>query len=400
MAVGATDCGVRLLLVAPSRSYRVGDFLDAALAMGCEVTVASDAVSAIPGSFIPVSFDDPVAAGERLADLVGAVDGVVGTDGSAIVVAAETARMLGLPANAADALVAAGDKYRQRQAVEAAGVLQPSFALLDGPAAPTTWSAFPAIVKPLDRSASQGVLRVDSPAELGEAVRTVGAIVGPGSSLLVEAFVPGIEVAVEGLVRGGRLDVVAVFDKPDSPQGPTFPETLLVSPARLAPDALDRVIEVVGRAVAAVGVAEGPVHVECKVKGGEVWFLELAARTIGGLCGRALVPGGVSLEEVVVRHALGLSLPAPPWRAAATGVLMLPVDETGKVEAVRGIDAAQAVEGVTDVVITVGAGEEVVALPAGDRYIGFVFARAETADEAEAVLRSAWAEIEVEVTAS
>lgn len=361
--------------------------------------VASNGLSVIPGAFTRVSFDDPVAAAERLLGEVGVVDGVVGTDGSAVAVAGETARLLGLSSNPAGALVTAESKYLQRRAAEAAGVSQPAFALISGEAM-LSWSTFPAVVKPLDRSASQGVVRVDSPNELHEAVTVVRAIIGRDAPLLVEAFVPGAEVAVEGLVRRGRLIVLAVFDKPDNPQGPTFPETLLVSPARLEPEALSRLMEAAQRAVAAIGVVDGPVHVECKVDDDDVWFLELAARTIGGLCSRALNHGGMSLEELVIRQALGLPTPTPTPDAAATGVLMLPVDETGQLEAVDGVEAARMVEGVTDVVISVGAGERVVALPAGDRYLGFVFARARTADQVESALRAAWASMTIEITAS
>jgi biotin carboxylase len=243
------------------------------------------------------------------------------------------------------------------------------------------------------------VLRADTAAELDDALGAVRRIVGGFAPVLVEEFVPGVEVAVEGLLRDGRLDVLAVFDKPDTPMGPTFPETLLVSPARLAPAVVDRVVDVAGRAVAAIGLVEGPVHVECKVDGADVWFLELAARTIGGLCSRALRHGDVSLEELVVRHALRLPLPARPPRGAS-GALMLPVARSGRLEAVRGVDAARAVAGVTDVVITVGPGQDVVALPASDRYLGFVFARARTPDEVEAALRTAWAALEFDITAS
>jgi biotin carboxylase len=174
----------------------------------------------------------------------------------------------------------------------------------------------------------------------------------------------------------------------------------LVSPARLQPEALSRLIEATQGAVAAVGLVEGPVHVECKVGSEDVWFLELAARTIGGLCSRVLNCGGMSLEELVIRQALGLPTPTPTPGAAATGVLMLPVDETGRLEAVEGVEAARMVKGVTGVVISVGAGERVSALPAGDRYLGFVFARARTADQVEDALRAAWASIKIEITAS
>jgi biotin carboxylase len=423
---------VRLLLVTPSDSYRTADFLAAAMVLDLEVVVASDAAPAIPGAWIPVPLHDPVTAATRLTDLVSAVDGVVGTDGAAVAVAAETARRLGLPAASAEALATAGDKHRQRRAAGAAGVRQPPFALIDRPdrddlldrldqddrndrpAGLDSWSIFPAVVKPLDRAGGQGVVRVDSPAELLAAIRTVGAIVGPGAPLLVEAFVPGIEVAVDGMVRAGRLEVLAVWDKPDTPSGPTFPETILVSPARLRAPVRARVVALAEAVVAATGLTEGPVHVESKVDGDDVWFLELNPRTIGGLCSRALHPGGMSLEELVIRHALSPSPPPSPASISLSptavgagdgdpgpsGVLMLPVARTGRVGAVRGGDGARAVPGVTDVVFSVGAGQEVVALPAGDRYLGFVFARADTADGVEAALRAAWAAVEVEITAS
>jgi biotin carboxylase len=395
---------VRLLLVTPSDSYRIGDFLASAVGLGLEVVVASDAAPAIPGAWIRVPLHPPIAGAMRLVELVGEVDGVVGTDGAAVAVAAETARRLGLPAASAEALATAGDKYRQRQAARAAGLPQPAFALLT--TRTDTWTTFPAVVKPTDRAGGQGVVRVDSPAELRAAVLTLGAIVGVGAPLLVEGFMPGLEVAVDAMVRAGRLEVLAVWDKPDTPSGPTFPETILVSPARLRPTVRARVVTLAEEVVAAIGLTEGPVHVEGKVDGDDIWFLELNPRTIGGLCSRALHPGGMSLEELVIRHALGLPPPGsePPPAGAEepgpTGVLMLPVDRTGRVRAIRGVEAARAVPGVTDVVISVGVGQEVVALPAGDRYLGFVFAWAATADGVEAALRAAWAAVDIEITAS
>jgi biotin carboxylase len=387
-----------LLLVSPSGSYRVPAFLDAARALGCEVTVATDAPSAIPGASLHVPFHNPEAGAERLVPAVGPVDGVVGTDGDAVAVAAAFGRRVGLTSNPSEAVAAAADKAAQRTAARAAGVPQPEFAVVAGDDA-DTWSTFPAVVKPLDRSASQGVLRVDGAPELAGAFGKVRGIVGERASLLVEQFLPGVEVIVEGLLRAGRMDVLALFDKPDTPEGPTFPETLLVSPARRKDAVTARVVDVARRAVAAVGLIEGPVHVECKVDRDEVWFLELAARTIGGLCARALDGGGVALEELVVRNALGL--PLPSWRrTGATGVLMLPVERSGRLVAVRGVESARAVEGVTGVVISIGPGQEVTALPDGDRYLGFVFARAATPDAVESALRQAWAALEVDITVS
>jgi len=154
---------VRLLLVAPSNSYRVGAFLEAARSMGCEVVVATDRASAIPGSSLCVPFDDPAVAADGLVERCGVPDAVVGTDGDAVLVAAEVARRLGLPGNPSAAVSAADDKLWQRRLAASAGVPQPRFAIVQDD---LDWTSFPAVVKPARRSASQGVIRADNAAEL------------------------------------------------------------------------------------------------------------------------------------------------------------------------------------------------------------------------------------------
>lgn len=384
----------RLLLVGPAGSYRLGDHLTAAHRLGCDVTVATDAPVAIPGSAIVTDLTNPArAASSVLAACHGPVDGVVGTDGPAVQVAGEIARRLGLPANAPTALHAADDKLAQRRALARAGVPQPAFTVDVGRA---PGGLLPAVVKPVDRTGSQGVLLATTTAELDAAVARVRRLVGDDAPVLVERFVAGVEVAVDALLHDGRMRVLAVFDKPDTPRGPTFPETLLISPGRLPPDVEAAVRDVVERAARAIGLTEGPVHAECKVDGDEVWFLELAARSIGGLCSRSVRVAGLRVEELVIRHALGLD--PPVGRAAdATGVLMLHVPVAGRLVAVHGVDAARAIDGVTDVVITVRPDEPVTPLPDGDRYLGFVFVRATTADRCEQALRAARAVLDVEI---
>jgi biotin carboxylase len=386
---------VRLLLVTPRESYRAGAYLDAAQRMGCSVTVATDAAVAIPEAAITVSFADPIEAGDLiLAQLDGRYDGVVGTDGAALPVAAAVAARLGLPGNTVDVVSTADDKLRQRRALAETTVRQPRFAV-EGE---SDWRDYPAVVKPTDRAAGQGVIPVETPAELPEAVDRVRSLVGT-DPILVEGLVSGMEVAVEGLLVDGELHVLAVFDKPDETVGLTFPETLLIQPARIDDEAVRRTTDVVQQAVTAIGLVQGPVHAECMVDGDQVWFLELAPRTIGGLCSRALRSAGVGLEELVVGLALGCSLP-PLEAAGPSGVLMLPVPAAGSLEAVDGIDRARAVEGIEDVTITVGTGEAVEPLPEGDRYLGFVFAQADSPDAVEASLRSAWASLDVRISAS
>jgi hypothetical protein len=215
--------------------------------------------------------------------------------------------------------------------------------------------------------------------------------------LLVESFVPGAEVAVEGLLRGGQLEILAVFDKPDPMDGPFFEESIYVTPSVQPPSVLANIEATAAQAAAALGLREGPVHIELRIGAASVvTILELAARSIGGLCARALRFGaGVSLEEVILRHALGLGLDGLAWEPHASGVMMLPIRAAGVLDEVSGQERARAIEGVVGVEITIAPGRPVIPLPEGDRYLGFLFARGSTAKVVEDVLRRAEACLEV-----
>jgi biotin carboxylase len=288
-----------------------------------------------------------------------------------------------------------------REALRAAGVAQPAFAVVqpgsDGRAEAGSLG-FPVVVKPVDLAASRGVIRCDEPGALAAVLARVRAVAGPDAHVLVERFVPGTEVAVEGIMRSGALDVLAVFDKPDPLDGPYFPETIYVTPSR---HDTTGVTGEVARAAAAIGLRDGPVHAEARITpGGAPVVLEVAARTIGGLCSRTLQFGlGVSLEELVVRHAIGRPLGNLEPVAPAAGVLMLPTERAGVLRAVAGVDEARAVPGIAGVEITAVPGSELVPLPEGDRYLGFVFARGPDPATVEAALRTAWSRISFDVDA-
>jgi biotin carboxylase len=257
-------------------------------------------------------------------------------------------------------------------------------------------------VKPTGLSGSQGVIRCDTPAQL-DAARARISVFWSGP-VIVEEFVPGAEVALEGLLHDGALEVLAVFDKPDALDGPYFEETIYVTPSRLTPASLALVANAAERAAHAIGLTEGPVHAEVRVSGdgttsARVWVIEVAARSIGGLCARTLRFGaGISLEEVILRHAVGMPLDGLARETSAAGVMMLPIEQAGTLAAVRGRDEALAVDGIVGLEITIPVGRELVPLPEGDRYLGFLFARAATPAAVEAALRAAAARIDIVVT--
>jgi hypothetical protein len=243
------------------------------------------------------------------------------------------------------------------------------------------------------------VIRANSPEEARAAADRIRTIVGdPEAELLVEQFVPGDEVAVEALLDRGRLEVLAVFDKPDPLDGPYFEETIYVTPSRKSPDTLAAVERATAQAAAALGLQEGPLHAELRVNDGGVTVLELAARSIGGLCSRSLRFGlGVSLEEVILRHALGLPPGHLQREQLASGVMMLPIPQAGVLREVRGQDDARAVPHIAGLEISVARGKPVLPLPEGDRYLGFLFAKADTPEQVEGALREAHGRLVVEI---
>ena len=336
------------------------------------------------------------------------LDAVVAVDDEGVLVAALAAQRLGLAHNPPDAAARSRDKAAMRRALEDAGVPQPEFRMA-GPDAEVAGLAaevgFPCVLKPVSLSGSRGVIRADDPEAAVVAAKRVRAILAdagedPEAPLLVERYIPGDEVAVEGLLRGGTLEPLAVFDKPDPLEGPYFEETIYVTPSRLPPETLDAIVRMTADAAAALGLVEGPIHAELRTDAGRAWVLELAARSIGGLCSRSLRFGvGVTLEEVILRHALGLPIDDLRRESAASGVMMIPIPRAGILQEVRGQDRARAVPGIAGLELTIGPGRHVMPLPEGDRYLGFLFARAGGPERVEHALRTAHGHFEIVIGA-
>ncbi len=409
---GAAPAGTRVLLLVPARTYRAADFLLAAARMGLDLVIGSDGALPLGGRpVIPVNPADPERNAGVITARCGPVAAVVAADTPMLELAAEVAARLGLPHNPPEAVRNAADKARQRRCWAADGVSQPRFQVVpagDGEAVRRAAATvgFPCVVKAVSLSASQGVLRADDPAAAAAAARRIRPVLAsagrPDSEpLLVEEYLPGAELSIDGLLDRGHLTVTAVFDKPRTPDGPTFEETLLVTPSRLPGPVLDAAITTATRAARALGLIHGPVHAELRIRdhADQPWpaMLEMAARSIGGLCSRALrFPGGQTLEELILASALGQPVPAAshdPVQPA--GIYMLPVPRPGLLRAVQGRDSAAAVPGITGVTITIPAGQQVRPLPDGDQYLGFIYAHAGTRHEVEQALTAARGKLRV-----
>ena len=417
-ASAPADLAARVILIAPHSSYRLVPYMRAAQALGVRPLVVSrgehSLVSAVAQG-VQVDFDDMPGARAKILHALGAepAAAVIGTDDATVELAARVAEALGLAHNAPQAALLSRRKDLARACLARvtwdAGGGVPAFRRLDRRVpleAQIVDLEYPCVLKPVALSGSRGVIRVDSAQALLAAAARIGAIVdgeyGAGAArleearyLLLERYVPGEELALEGILRDGELRVLALFDKPDPLEGPYFEESYYITPSRHRPEVQAAVRETVVRACAAYGLREGPVHAELRVNAGGAWVMEVAARTIGGQCARLLnYASGRALEELVIANAMGL---APPTThdGQAAGVLMIPIPRAGILRRVEGLLAARRVEYIEDIEISQREGYALSPLPEGASYLGFMFARAPRADLAEAALREAHAKLNI-----
>ena len=397
------------VIVAGCESYRTADFVTAASLLRLETVVATDAPAPIDNTagHVEIDFGDPERAAARIVAAVPEAVAVVAVDDEGVQTAALAAETLQLPHNPPEAIAASRDKLAMRRLLTSARIAQPRFAeartgdVLDVSAR----IGFPVVVKPVGLSASRGVIRVDGAVDAPQAEHRIRNILAsahrdPAEPLLVEQYVPGVELAIEGLLVDGDVQVLAVIDKPDPLEGPFFEETMFVTPSRHPMRIQEAAVSLAGDAARALGLRVGPIHAEIRIPAdGPAQLIEIAARSIGGLCARSLSFGllGVSLEVVLLRSALGISSSDTALGQPASGVLMLPIPASGTLTGVENTQAVKAITGIDDVAITVVNGRPVQALPEGDRYLGFVFASGATPNDVECALHQAAATLIVTI---
>jgi biotin carboxylase len=405
----------RVLLVAETTGYQVRVFADAARRLGFELELATDRCHVLEDPWgdraIPVRFDDPYGSRDILA-ASGPFDAVVAVADRPTLIAALAAEALRLPHHSQAAVAACHDKYLSRQRFHAAGLPVPEFfrVSMSADAAGTARRApFPCVLKPLGLSASRGVIRANDAAEFVAAFERIRALLESvdvavlreehNRYIQVESFIEGREFALEGLITGGELQVLAIFDKPDPLDGPFFEETIYVTPSSESAGTQQMLIGAAKNAVRALGLAHGPIHAELRANCDGAWVLEVAARPIGGLCARALrFNGGMPLEELILRHAVGEDVSQARLSDGAAGVMMIPIPKGGVFQGVEGVDRASAIANVEEVIITAKEGQKILPLPEGASYLGFIFARAGSPGCVERALREAHGCLKFEIS--
>jgi len=427
----------RVLICATTTGYQTRAFGDAAARLGVELVFATDRCHLIDDPWqdqaVPIRFYDEDASVAAILDRSAAqpIDGVLVVGDRPTVIAARVAEALGLPFHSPAATAIARHKQRTRECLRDAGLPVPWFLTLalDANAEPRASNPesrvpnaveYPCVLKPVALSGSRGVMRANDANELAAAIDRLRAIVGAPDvraerndahqEAIVEGFIPGREYAIDALMHHGEMHLLALFDKPDPLDGPFFEETIYVTSSSADAATEQRIVDAVAHAVRAIGLTHGPIHAECRVNAGGVFVLEVAARPIGGLCARALrfsessesaihnPQSAMSLEDLLLRHALG---DAPRWRREddASGVMMIPIPRRGILRGVEGVDAARAVGAIVDLHITAKIDQLLVPLPEGASYVGFIFARARTADAVETALRAAHAQLRFAIDA-
>ena len=399
-------------------TYRASAYMAAAGEMGVRVTVGTDRPDLLaelnPGGSITLDYNEPEAGAASIKSFAKEfpIDAVAPVDDDTLILGAMAAEELDLPYHPVEASRTTRSKYELRKVLSEEGLPSPSFRLVSAQEEPEEIAgsiSYPCVLKPTFLAASQGVIRANDEAEFAEAYRRVGAILenpdtiarggAEARMILVEDYLEGAEVAVEGLVVRGEAHILAIFDKPDPLEGPFFEETIYVTPSRLPDDMQNRIREETIRAARAIRLREGPLHAELRINGaGEIRVIDVASRSIGGKCSGALeFGGGASLECLILSQALGVAPPSLEREKKASGVMMIPIPGEGVLRGVEGKEEALAVPGIAEVDISIHIGGRVVPLPEGERYLGFIFAKGERPEEVESALRAAHGKLRFDI---
>src|SRR5690348_225794 len=408
----------RLLLLTTTTGYQTRAFVDEAEKLGLAVVFGSDRCHVLDDPWqdgaLPLKFGNPAESAAKIIEYASRhpVEAIVALGDSTPPTAARAAEMLGLLFHPPEASDICRDKYRSRQRFAECGLNVPRFTRFPIDAGPeeivragAAPIGFPCVLKPLALSASRGVIRANNAREFIGAFKQIQTLLRSpdvqvkreetSNYVQVEEYIEGEEIAVEGLVDRGRLKVLAMFDKPDPLVGPYFEESIYVTPSRLSLETQAEIAEALRRAVQALGLHHGPLHAELRINGREPWILEVAARSIGGLCSRALrfhalgVDENISLEELIIRMSLGEDIEAIRREEAASGVMMIPVPQAGIFQQVEGIEDARKTPGVEDIIVTAQPNQKLLPLPEGASYPGFIFARGPSPEFVERALRDA-----------
>ncbi len=393
----------------PTKTYRASSFLAAAEKLSIDAVVGSEKKQALevftPDKTLTLDFSYPAKTIQKIVEFAQkkTLHAIIPVDEDTAVIGALASKALRLPHNPPESAFAAREKHLMRGILTKAGLPSPDYVVVptqEEPAELAENADYPCVLKPLFLSSSRGVIRANDAAEFTSSFIKIKKILADpqimkldpklSQKIMVESFIPGNEVAVEGIFTDGRLKILAIFDKPDPLNGPYFEETIYVTPSRHSDETQQQLRNTMLQASQAVGIKHGAVHAELRINQGGVWLIEIAARSIGGLCSKTLkFDGDITLEELILRHAIGENIEKLNREKQASGVMMIPIPKAGTLREITGLEEAKSVSGIEEIKITIPISQQVTPLPEGNKYLGFIFARSEKPEQVEESLRKA-----------
>jgi len=404
----------RVLFLMPTKTYRASAFLAAAEKLNIDAVVGSEQKQALevftPDRTLTLDFSDPEKATQTIVEFAKTdpLNAIIPVDEDTAVIGSLAAKALGLPHNSSESVIAAREKQRMRAILNKADLPSPDYTVFSTHEEPKKLAQkikYPCVLKPLFLSSSRGVIRANDPAEFVPSFKRIKKILADpaiikldpklSQRIMIETFIPGDEVAVEGIFTEGKLKILAIFDKPDPLNGPYFEETIYVTPSRHPQEIQQQLKNTIVQASQTMGIKHGAVHAELRINQDGVWLIEIAARSIGGLCSKTLrFDGDITLEELILRHAIGEKIERLNREKQAAGVMMIPISKLGILKGILGLEQAESVKGIEEIKITIPISQKVVPLPEGNKYLGFIFARSERPEEVEETLKKSHERLE------
>lgn len=309
---------------------------------------------------------------------------------------AYTSEQLGLVGIDYVTAVKATDKGKMIKAFEEDNVEHPWFYILNDNEHIPKGITFPCITKPTDNSGSRGVMLVNTADELKGAIGYSSGN-GRSGSVIVEEYMQGPEVSVEVMVINGVAHVLQITDKLTTGT-PYFVEMGHSQPCQLSETTIEAIINLAERAALAVGIKNGPAHIEIIVTENGPKIVELGARLGGDNITTHLVPlsTGINMVEGCIKIALGEKPNLERKFNKGAAIRYLKTD-LGVITSISGIKDAENIDGVKQVSIVYGVGNQATEIKSSADRVGFVIAQSTNPEKAIEICEVAMNKITINV---
>lgn len=298
---------------------------------------------------------------------------------------------LGLPGISMDTAIKSTDKGEMIKAFEKDGVEHPWYHIAEDHTKFEELKSkvtYPCIMKPTDNSGSRGVVLVNSVDEL-EKEYAYSQNSSRSGSVIIEEYLTGPEVSVEVIVYNGIPHILQITDKLTT-GAPHFVEMGHSQPSQLSKETTEKIKDLASRAVLAVGIKNGPAHVEMIVTDKGPKMVELGARMGGDCITTHLVPlsTGIDMIKATIDIACGNEPDIVPKFNKGSAIRYFDVP-CGTIKCIEGVDEAKGIEGIKQISFTKNIGDSVCEIGSSVDRVGFVIGQSNNPKEAIALCEEA-----------